>query len=132
MLRSDDRTTREILQNGVGVLTTVFIWGHSSVGRAPALHAGGRRFETAWLHQCGTRQQVAIKRILFDFVRFTGHAKCKPGGKIDKVFRFTERLLFNNMVVLSRAFWVQDDSECGCDDHAIFRNEHKTVSAKQT
>ena len=26
-------------------------WGHSSAGRAPALHAGGRRFDPAWLHQ---------------------------------------------------------------------------------
>ena len=25
--------------------------GHSSVGRAPAWHAGGQRFESAWLHQ---------------------------------------------------------------------------------
>jgi len=41
-------------------------------------------------------------------------------------------LFFNNMVVLSRAFWVQDDFECDCDDHANFRNGHKTVSAKQT
>ena len=24
--------------------------GHSSVGRAPALHAGGRGFESRWLH----------------------------------------------------------------------------------
>jgi len=44
----------------------------------------------------------------------------------------TWKVLFNNMVVLSRAFWVQDDSECDCDDHTIFLNEHKTVSAKQT
>ena len=42
------------------------------------------------------------------------------------------KLFFNNMVVLSRAFWVQDDSACDCDDHTIFRNGHKTVSAKQT
>ena len=35
------------------------------------------------------------------------------------------------MRVLSRAFWVQDDSECVCDEHAIFRNERRTVSAKQ-
>ena len=27
------------------------IWGHSSAGRAPALQAGGRRFDPAWLHQ---------------------------------------------------------------------------------
>ena len=26
-------------------------WGHSSAGRAPALQAGGRRFEPDWLHQ---------------------------------------------------------------------------------
>ena len=26
-------------------------WGHSSAGRAPALHAGGRQFDPAWLHQ---------------------------------------------------------------------------------
>src|SRR3954454_8266779 len=25
-------------------------WGHSSVGRAPRLHRGGRRFESGWLH----------------------------------------------------------------------------------
>jgi hypothetical protein len=42
------------------------------------------------------------------------------------------KLFFNNMVVLSRAFWVQDDSACDCDDHTIFRSGHKTVSAKQT
>ena len=26
-------------------------WGYSSVGRAPALHAGGRRFDSVYLHQ---------------------------------------------------------------------------------
>ena len=25
-------------------------WGHSSAGRAPALHAGGREFDPPWLH----------------------------------------------------------------------------------
>src|SRR6202042_3135566 len=25
-------------------------WGHSSAGRAPAWHAGGQRFDPAWLH----------------------------------------------------------------------------------
>ena len=33
-------------------------WGHSSAGRAPAWHAGGRRFDPGWLHQissAGTR-----------------------------------------------------------------------------
>jgi hypothetical protein len=26
-------------------------WGHSSAGRAPALQAGGHRFDPGWLHQ---------------------------------------------------------------------------------
>ncbi len=26
-------------------------WGHSSAGRAPAWHAGGQRFKSAWLHK---------------------------------------------------------------------------------
>ncbi len=26
------------------------MWGHSSAGRAPALQAGGRRFDPDWLH----------------------------------------------------------------------------------
>ena len=30
----------------------LYTWrGHSSVGRAPALQAGGRRFDSVWLHQ---------------------------------------------------------------------------------
>ena len=28
----------------------MIFYGHSSVGRAPAWHAGGQRFESAWLH----------------------------------------------------------------------------------
>jgi hypothetical protein len=30
--------------------------GHSSVGRAPALQAGGRRFDPVWLHQTSSRK----------------------------------------------------------------------------
>jgi hypothetical protein len=30
--------------------------GHSSVGRAPALQAGGRRFDPVWLHQLSKDQ----------------------------------------------------------------------------
>lgn len=30
--------------------TPVEIRGHSSAGRAPALHAGGQRFDPVWLH----------------------------------------------------------------------------------
>ena len=28
-----------------------FFWGYSSAGRAPALQAGGQRFDPAYLHQ---------------------------------------------------------------------------------
>jgi hypothetical protein len=28
------------------------IGGHSSAGRAPDLHSGGRRFDPVWLHHC--------------------------------------------------------------------------------
>ena len=43
-----------------------------------------------------------------------------------------EAPFFNNMGVLSRAFWVQDDDECICDEYTTHGNEHRTVSAKQT
>ena len=49
----EDQGTRDeekILVTSYLSLVTV-IWGHSSAGRAPALHAGGRRFDPAWLHQ---------------------------------------------------------------------------------
>ena len=41
-------------------------WGCSSVGRAPALHAGGRRFDSGHLHQC-----------LF---RYNSHTHAKTGN----------------------------------------------------
>ena len=94
--------------------------GHSSDGRAPALHAGGRRFDPAWLHHCGF-----MNRLLNNFfVRVSGF------GISEMLLPGTRALIFNNMVVLSRASWVQDDSEHDCDDHANYRNEHKTVSAR--
>ena len=33
-----------------GLVVPQEFWGHSSVGRAPALQAGGRQFESDWLH----------------------------------------------------------------------------------
>ena len=33
-----------------GYNTNAKFWGHSSVGRAPALQAGGRQFESDWFH----------------------------------------------------------------------------------
>ena len=55
MRRRDDRTTYR---------KSKLIWGHSSDGRAPALHAGGRRFDPAWLHQL--RKNAVAKEQAFD------------------------------------------------------------------
>ena len=33
------------------IVCIVMTWGYSSAGRAPALHAGGQRFDPAYLHQ---------------------------------------------------------------------------------
>ena len=41
--------TKEILRL-FDITVVSKIWGHSSAGRAPAWHAGGQRFESAWLH----------------------------------------------------------------------------------
>ena len=75
------RASVPIILSDIGVVN----WGHSSAGRAPALHAGGRRFDPAWLHQftarhegdsagwilthrlSGSKTGFAHERILWDF-----------------------------------------------------------------
>ena len=37
------------------------LWGHSSAGRAPAWHAGGQRFKSAWLHLIFTIKEFIIE-----------------------------------------------------------------------
>ncbi len=39
----------------------LFCWGISSVGRAPALQAGGQRFDPAILHQTKRKIKVYIR-----------------------------------------------------------------------
>lgn len=39
-------------------------WGHSSVGRAPALQAGGHRFDPVCLHQRLNKMKLQIKASL--------------------------------------------------------------------
>ena len=49
-----DRVSDLSLFNFEGPKKRVFspeIWGYSSAGRAPALQAGGQRFDPAYLHQ---------------------------------------------------------------------------------
>ena len=40
-------------------------WGYSSVGRAPALQAGGHEFESRYLHVDNEESRVARKEIQF-------------------------------------------------------------------
>ena len=53
-------------------------WGHSSVGRAPALQAGGRQFESDWLHHqfllsCATRTIKKIECLAVAFAKADEH-----------------------------------------------------------
>ena len=34
-------------------------WGYSSAGRAPALHAGGQRFDPAYLHHLSSLNKLS-------------------------------------------------------------------------
>ena len=38
-----------------------YIWGYSSVGRAPALQAGGQEFESPYLHHTDTLKSSIAK-----------------------------------------------------------------------
>ena len=40
-------------------------WGHSSAGRAPAWHAGGQRFDPAWLHHFDIRPSKVLQLEVF-------------------------------------------------------------------
>ena len=42
-------------------------WGYSSAGRAPALHAGGQRFDPAYLHHLSLLSKLTdlmLKKLL--------------------------------------------------------------------
>ena len=54
--------------------------GHSSAGRAPALQAGGHRFDPGWLHQQFKEAAISVARDA-DWC----------------FFRSIDRLLFNNL-----------------------------------
>src|SRR6266545_3033770 len=58
--------------------------GHSSVGRAPALQAGGRRFEPGWLHPLGLRDTAAALNVRNASVtrdRFSHNATVTPSQR---------------------------------------------------
>ena len=43
---------------GSSPFRVVYIWDHSSAGRAPALQAGGHRFEPCWSHYAAVAEQA--------------------------------------------------------------------------
>ena len=49
----EERTSDE----GKSGISETLIWGCSSAGRAPALHAGGQEFDPPHLHQRGQREE---------------------------------------------------------------------------
>ena len=67
--------------------------GHSSAGRAPALHAGGRRFDPDWLHHYPPLNQE------------TKHAKAaRLFWHVLFLIRF--RMLFNNLGSSNNARYI--------------------------
>ena len=81
--------------------------GHSSAGRAPALQAGGHRFDPDWLHQ---QQQQRSAR----WQHSTARARMNGASSIH---RSIDRLLFNNLgkkvVVLAKACVVMTRASSG-------------------
>ena len=61
-------------------------WGCSSVGRAPALHAGGQEFESLHLHQAHNRGVKDFKEIFHNFSKFSKKTRkiTKSYGKFFK------------------------------------------------
>lgn len=39
-------------------------WGYSSAGRAPALHAGGQRFDPAYLHHLSSLSKLEKDKLI--------------------------------------------------------------------
>ena len=53
------------------LVLTYILGGHSSAGRAPALHAGGREFDPPWLHQTfPAGAEISIYRKMFPEISF--------------------------------------------------------------
>ena len=70
---------------GEGIVPVQIICrGHSSVGRAPALQAGGRRFDSAWLHFSKQKHCKALHACGVSSVRVQYPAKSPIGHPQDR------------------------------------------------
>ena len=66
------------------------LWGCSSVGRAPALQAGGREFESLHLH----RQRISLAKMYLE--------NCIPNEKLYKYFIIRHpRILIERLIFLN-------------------------------
>src|SRR5690606_40681609 len=66
------------------------LWGHSSAGRAPDLHSGGRRFDPVWLHHlrlAGGVPSLALHCVSMKTVRPLDLLE----GSIGPIFNIVER-----------------------------------------
>jgi hypothetical protein len=65
-----------------------FVWGHSSAGRAPALQAGGQRFDPAWLHHYSLIAQLVehstVNRVVTGSSPVRGAISSRPVGQVVK------------------------------------------------
>ena len=98
--------------------------GHSSAGRAPALQAGGHRFDPGWLHQrCGAdreeerregRREASVARLSSGF--FGSWTRWLRGRESCNCCPARDRLIFNNSGMneggVLEAWWVLFDLPC--------------------
>ena len=73
-----------------------FSWGYSSVGRAPALHAGGQGFESPYLHfhhppflmqNCGEKQRPQGSRESAEIATLTSNMHSLPFENSNQFFQ---------------------------------------------
>jgi hypothetical protein len=64
-------------------------WGYSSAGRAPALQAGGQRFDPVYLHQ--QPDAAAAKCCATPRRRDPGRKRAEHGGRVGRRFRKTKQ-----------------------------------------
>ena len=76
------------------------MWGYSSAGRAPALHAGGQRFDPAYLHH--SYKKLANKKTKYKFYE---EIKFIFGFKRTKSVTIVT-MLFKNLMLKSLIFFV--------------------------
>ena len=68
--------------NSTSIYFKVLLWGYSSVGRAPALQAGGQEFESPYLHHTDTLKSSEAKIEAMEVV-CKEFPRDRPKGRVD-------------------------------------------------